>query len=128
MIFPKRTFKGYPDFLRSILLDEYGRTVERVLALDVLFGHFTGLQFEKGINVEIFEFWRIKYSIGQITVATLITIGDACGENKTLKSDFNDQINYGQCNKSTILEKCSIRCLLTKHFKVTKSSLSLYTV
>lgn len=74
----EHTFEGYPDFFGALLLDEDSGTVECVIALNVLFVHLTGLQFKEGVNVKIFELWRVEYHIGQITVATLVTVGDAC--------------------------------------------------
>ena len=76
----ERTFEGYPDFFGSFLLDEDRGTVQRIVALNVLFVHFAGLQFEKRVHIEVLELWRVEYQIGQITIATLITIGDACGK------------------------------------------------
>ena len=74
----ERTFESHPNLFGALLLNEDGGAVECVIALNVLFVHLTGLQFEKGVNVEIFKFWWVKYYVGQVAVATLLTVGDAC--------------------------------------------------
>lgn len=74
----ERTLEGNPDLFRSFLLNVNGGAVERVLALNVLFVHLTWLQFEESVHVKILELWRVEYQIGQVTVATLIAVGDAC--------------------------------------------------